>query len=137
MINKKLEVGDKLRLISECCLLSDDINVGDVCVIKDTRDEGNIGLYFECLNTTDYTLYREYNYSNQVLNYDRMMKNFELVEEAEPKVRIVEELYRTFIIIENKYTICIPNNSQYGIAIKKDSEEYNEEIGKALAYYRK
>jgi hypothetical protein len=51
------------------------------------------------------------------------------------RIKVIEEVGKTFLIIDKKYTICLEGNFSISI-LNKDEDVYNEEIGKALAYLR-
>lgn len=56
---------------------------------------------------------------------------------TKPKIVTKVENGVTFIVVEDRYTICVPTTENVvGISIKSVEDEYNEEIGKALAFYR-
>lgn len=69
---------------------------------------------------------------------------FDIIEDEKEvkitdKVKYVQEGDTLFIIVEEKYTIAVPTKvkvDEIGLSVKIDSDEYNEEVGKALALYR-
>lgn len=51
------------------------------------------------------------------------------------RVKLIPEGEMTFIVIEGKYTIAVETGA-FGISSRCPEDNFNEEVGKALAYYR-
>jgi hypothetical protein len=69
--------------------------------------------------------------------YDNpLIKGVEVVSTKNRPVEIDEAKDKNIITISNEIFISIPSGSSFGISSKHDNDEFNEEIGKSLAYFR-
>lgn len=152
MVGRKLEVGDKVRIRrdlvtekrygsygwsgmnfnSEMCN-----HKGKVATITsvDTLVEGESGHRYSIdLDNGSWIWVSEF--FESVVEEEKKALPFD-TKVQEEKVKTIVEGNVKYIVIDGKYTICLDKNAELGIAIKHSKDEYCEEMGKALALYRK
>ena len=103
--------------------------VGEVIEIKGNKVGLKVGWFLHEVSVNDLVLKAE--------------PTSEVKSDTRHQIEIVYDMAVTslFITIDKKETICIPNVSpsvlnDIGISSKSDEDEFNEEIGRALAFYR-
>lgn len=114
-----LKLGTKVKVIENDA--GHDFEIGDIVELSKLEDDGIHGFVNNegeewYMVTSDYEILDLYTSNNSELN-------------------IVHGCMATFIMIGD-YTISIPKSTPIGISSKHPDDEYSEEIGQAIAYYR-
>ena len=103
--------------------------VGEVIEIKGNKVGLKVGWFIHEVNISDLV--------------SKAQPTSEVKSDTRHQIEIVYDMAVTslFITIDKKETICIANVSpsvlnDIGVSSKSDEDEFNEEIGRALAFYR-
>lgn len=139
---KALRVGDLLKATEEADIeygvTNRSMKLGEVTRVYEDDEETEEGFDEDDIRikVLDHTVNCEIGQS-----YDVESKYFEVVGKKDvifPNLKVVKhgDDGLVYLLIDNKYTIAVPSNSEIGIAVKNEDDDFSETLGRAIAKAR-